>query len=226
MIRCPLALRLLTLLVAALAAGLVACSTGEGKGWVRSDRLYVEDCWNGPFDLKPTFFAANPFREEELLIRIQRGDNIQELSDGLTVHVSDIVRIREELLGQAIEAGLPPGVTPPGTPVVADPDPPLVSLALYLHNTCHADNGTVYAVQADQVAGASASTSTITFTSLFSGDPNESNADDRLTEATFEALFADPRDLESDGVPADKSSVVTGSFHFFFQRGPPAQPFP
>jgi hypothetical protein len=101
-----------------------------------------------------------------------------------------------------------------------------VSLALYLHNTCHADNGTVYAVQADQVEGASASASTITFTSLFSGDPNESNADDRRTVATFEALFADPRDLGDGTVPADKSSVVSGSFDFFFQRGPPAQPFP
>jgi hypothetical protein len=205
----------------------LGCSTGEGAGWVRSDRLYVEDCWNGPFDLKPTFFAANPFQEEEVLIRIQRGDNIQELSDGLTVHVSDIGRIRGELLGQAIDVGLPPGVTPPGVPIDADPDPPLVSLALYLHNTCHAENGTVYAVQPERVADGSASSSTITFTSLFSGDPNENNADDRLTEATFRAIFADPRDLEADGaVPAEKASIVEGSFHFFFQRGPPAQPFP
>ena len=214
--------------IAILALLLVAgCSTGEGTGWVRSDRLYIEDCWNGPFDLKPTFFAANPYREEELLIRIQRGDNIEELSDGLTVHVRDIGRIRSELLGQPIEVGLPPGVTPPGVPVEADPDPPLVSLALYLHNTCHAENGTVYAMQPDRVEGAAGAHSTITFASLFSGDPNESNADDRLTEASFEAVFADPRDLVGQGtVPADKSSVVSGSFRFFFQRGPPAQPFP
>ncbi len=215
------------LLLAALLAGVAGCSTGEGAGWVRSDRLYIEDCWNGPFDLKPTFFAANPFREEELLIRIQRGDNTQELSDGLTVHVVDIGRIRDELLGQSIDVGLPPGVTPPGVPVAADPDPPLVSLALYLHNTCHAENGTVYAVKPDRVADGVAVSSTITFSSLFSGDPNENIADDRLTEARFQAVFADPRDLESDGmVPAEKASIVEGSFRFFFQRGPPAQPFP
>jgi hypothetical protein len=213
--------------VVLLAALPLGCSTGEGSGSVRSDRLYVEDCWNGPFDLKPTFFAANPFREEELIIRIQRGDNIQELSDGLSVHVSDIGRIRGELLGQAIEVGLPPGVTPPGVPIAADPDPPLVSLALYLHNTCHAENGTVYAMGPDRIAGVAAAGSTITFTSLFSGDPNEKSADDRLTEATFEAVFADPRDLGGDGVVvAEKSSVVSGDFRFFFQRGPPAQPFP
>lgn len=214
------------LVVLLLCWGLAACSTGEGGGWVRSDRLYVEECWNGPFDLKPTFFAANPYREEELLIRIQRGDNIQELSDGLSVHVSDIGKIRDQLLGQAIEVGLPPGVTPPGVPIEADADPPLVSLALYLHNTCHAENGTIYAVGPDRVVGASPP-STITFTWLFSGDPNEDNADDRRTEATFEAVFADPRDLDSDGtIPAEKVSVVSGSFRFFFQRGPPAQPFP
>jgi hypothetical protein len=33
-----------TLLLAALAS---ACTVGEGEGWVKSDKLYVEDCWNG-----------------------------------------------------------------------------------------------------------------------------------------------------------------------------------
>jgi hypothetical protein len=210
-----------------IVAALSGCSTGEGEGWVKSERLYIEDCWNGPFDLGPTFFGANPFREEELLIRVQRGDNIQELSDGMSVHVGDIERIRGELLGQPIEVGLPPGVTPPGVPIEADPDPPLVSLALYLHNTCHGENGTVYALEPDRVAVAVPGGSTITFNSLFSGDPNEESADDRLTEASFEAVFADPRDMEDGaGVPAEKTSVVTGYFRFFFQRGPPAQPFP
>lgn len=214
---------LVVLLLATLSA---ACSTGEGKGHVTSERLYIEDCWDGPFDLRPTFFGANPYREEELIIRIQRGDNIQELSDGLTVHVSDIAKIRRELIGVPLEVGLPPGVTPPGVPIQLDPDPPLVSLALYLHNTCHGENGTVYALKADQIAGAPVQ-GTITFTSLFSGDPNESSADDRLTEARFEATFADPRDLGADGlVVAEKTSRVEGDFSFFFQRGPPAQPFP
>jgi hypothetical protein len=69
---------------------------------------------------------------------------------------------------------------------------------------------------------------TITFTSLFSGDINEPNADDRLTEAEFTAEFADPRQLSS-GSTADSSTVVStveGWFRFFFQRGKPAQPFP
>ncbi|MBN2192338.1 MAG: hypothetical protein JW751_05940 [Polyangiaceae bacterium] len=215
-----------TIAAAGAASCLIACSVGEGKGWVRSDRLFIEDCWNGSFDLQPSFFGANAYREEQILIRIQRGNNIQELSDGLTILVVDNAPIREELLGTAVPVGLPPGVTPPGVPVEGNPNPPLVSLALYLHNTCHRDNGTIYSVRADQVDGG-ASSSEITFRSLFSGDTSEKNGDDRLTEAEFGAWFADPRDLDANGlVPADRASFVEGYLYFFFQRGQPAQPFP
>jgi hypothetical protein len=196
---------------------MLACSTGEGEGWVRSDRLFVENCWNGPFDLSPTFFGANPYREEEILIRIQRGDNTEEVSDGLIVHVPDIATIRGESIGQPVAVGLPSGIAPIGVelPVVADGSEP-VSLGLYLHATCHAQNGTVYAL-----AGS------ITFQALFSGDPNEADGDDRLTEAEFDATFADPRDVATDGsVGAERSSRVQGYFRFYFQRGQPAQPFP
>ena len=193
-----------------------ACTTGEGEGWVRSDRLYIEDCWNGPFNLRPTFFGANPYREESLLIRVQRGDNLQEVSDGLTVVVSDLAGIRDGSLDQPIPVGLPPGVAPYGTPVSSGAEPVQVSLGLYLHDTCHAENGTVYSLSG-----------TITFHSLFSGDPNESEAADRLTDADFDATFADPREMAADGsVDASTTSAVRGHFRFFFQRGQPAQPFP
>jgi hypothetical protein len=66
----------------------------------------------------------------------------------------------------------------------------------------------------------------ITFTSLFSGDPEETESDERLTEATFDATFADPRLLVGDeAMDAEVQSRVTGYFRFFFQRGQPAQPF-
>jgi hypothetical protein len=190
---------------------------GEGRGQVSSERLYIEDCWDGPFRLNPTFFGANPYRDS-LLIRIQRGDDIREVSDGLVVMVDDVSLIRENHLGEPLLVGLPPGVSPPGAPV---PDPllpsvseaPRVSLALYLHNSCHSQNGTVYSI------GGS-----IVFDALFSADPNESNADDRFTDAHFEVEFADPRDRTSQGIA--NASAVTGEFSFFFQRGQPAQPFP
>ncbi|MFO0568783.1 MAG: hypothetical protein U0263_24185 [Polyangiaceae bacterium] len=204
--------RLLTL---ACMLGLAACSTAEGEGWVKSDKLLVEDCWNGPFDLGPTFFGANPYQDTQT-IRIQRGDNLEEVSDGLIAVVKEVQQIRNDALGQELRVGMPPGVSPPGVPVKLDTQPAPVNLSLYLHDTCHRQNGTLYSVDG-----------TIRFASLFSGDPNEDNADDRLTEASFSATFADPRDVLASGeVDPDKTSLVTGWFRFYFQRGQPAQPFP
>jgi hypothetical protein len=222
--------------IAAIAA--LGCNTGEGDGEVKSDKLYIEDCWNGAFSLEPTFFAANPSREETELIRIQRGDDTEELSDGLMVRVMDVPGIRASGLGTSLPVGLPPGVTPPGVPVVANPNPPKVSLSLYLHDTCHLENGSVYSVSGS-----------ITFKHLFSGVPDESNAEDRLTEASFTVVMADPRKVTSGGtsdagtsggtsdagtsdaggtlsVNPDTTSTVTGWFKFYYQRGQPAQPFP
>jgi hypothetical protein len=195
-----------------LALVSAACTVGDGFGEVRSDRLYLQGCWNGPFDLAPDFFAANPYREETLMLRIQRGDNIQEASDGLTVIVTDIEQVRASL-GQPIRVGLPVGVAPPGQPLQGGPTP-LVTLSLYLHQTCHAQNSATYSVDGE-----------IVFDSLFSGDPNEKDAADRLTTARFDASFADPRELVETTDAAAIISQVRGNFSFFFQRGQPAQPF-
>jgi hypothetical protein len=194
----------------------LGCTVGEGEGRVSSDHIWVAGCWDGPFDLKPDFFGANPDEGESLTIRVQRGDNIEDMSDGLIVLVNDLPEIRKHI-GEDLRVGMPPGVTPPGVPVVFDPDPPKISLSLYLHNSCHLQNGTIYSISG-----------TINFRSLFSGDPNESSSEARLTDATFDASFADPRELvylETDAERAAVTSRVTGNFHFFFQRGQPAQPF-
>jgi hypothetical protein len=207
-----------------LALSLLGCSTGEGKGSVKSDRLFVRDCWNGSFDLQPDFFASNPFSDETQVIRVQRGDNLQDVSDGLMVLVNDTQAIRNGMLGAPIPVGLAAGVAPPGVPLTLDPDPPLVNLALYLHDSCHTQNATLHSIGG-----------TITFDALFSGVINEADGSDRLTDATFSACFADPRDL-TPGESQDESScetdetgvfsMVTGYFSFYFQRGQPAQPFP
>lgn len=205
------------LLLASLGAfASLGCTVGEGEGSVTSENLYVSGCWNGPFDLKPDFFGANPDPGESLTIRVQRGDNIQDVSDGLIVLVADLPKVRDSV-GQDIQVGMPRGVTPPGVPVMFNPDPPVVSLSLYLHNTCHQQNGTIYSISG-----------TIRFDSVFSGDLNEGSSEDRLTDATFDAEFADPRelvDIETADDAAAITSRVTGHFRFFFQRGQPSQPF-
>jgi hypothetical protein len=200
----------LVALTLALGTG---CTVGDGTGEVKADRLFLQGCWNGSFDLQPDFFAANPYRGESLQIRVQRGDNNQEASDGLTVLVNDIAAVKAQL-GMPIPVGVPAGVAPPGQPVSGEPGP-LVSLSLYLHQTCHEQNSATYSVSGD-----------ITFKSIFSGDPNEEDSDARLTDASFNVQFADPRDLVTAEDPAEvTSSDVTGKFKFFFQRGQPAQPF-
>lgn len=203
-----------------LGASLGACTTGEGTGAVRSEHLFVRNCQNGPFDLQPNFFAANPF-EDTQTIRVQRGDRMEALSDGLSILVTGVGAIRgddggEGMLGSDLRVGLPVGVAPPGQVVEFDPDPPPVSMTLYLNDSCHLQNSAVHAIDG-----------TIRFTSLFNGNTRESRAENRLTEAEFTATFADPRDL-SPGVAPDPALVseVTGNFRFFFQRGQPGQPFP
>lgn len=194
----------------------IGCTVGEGEGWVRSDRLYIEECWDGSFNLGPDFFAANPYREETLMIRVQRGDNAEEFSDGVSVLVPDLQYVRARL-GQDIAVGLPSGIDVPGAdPVLGDGgSSPPVSLAVYLHNSCHQQNGTVYSIDG-----------TIRFESLFSGKVGEDDADERLTDATFDATFADPRQLVGPDADNPKyQSRVQGHFRFFFQRGQPAQPF-
>ena len=133
------------LIACLLALAPLACTVGEGEGAVTSDHLYVKGCWNGPFDLGPDFFGANPDQGQSLMIRVQRGDNIEELSDGLTVLVNDLPTQRARV-GKALAVGLPVGVSPPGVPIVYNPNPPPVSLALYLHRSCHVENATVYSI--------------------------------------------------------------------------------
>jgi hypothetical protein len=209
-----------------LALAPLACTVGEGTGDVKSDHLYVEGCWNGAFDLKPDFFGANPDEEESLMIRVQRGDNIEDVSDGLDVLVNDLQDVRTQISmakaagqdGVDVPVGMPPGVSPPGVPITFNPNPPKVSLSLYLHNTCHQQNGTIYSVSG-----------TITFHSLFSGDLDEGSSEARLTDATFtDVSFADPRELAAAAdttAQAALTSLVSGNFSFYFQRGQPSQPF-
>lgn len=224
-----------TLMGCVLVAWAVSCTTGEGDGRVESERLFVEGCSDGAFSLNPSFFGANPYGGDAITIRVQRSDDLVEVSDGLDVVVNGVSEIRDNQLGQAVAVGLPRGVTPLGVPVTPDNAPAPVSMALYLHETCHQQNGALYSL-----------CGSITFTSLFSGNANERDSEDRLTQATFTAVFGDPRDIDYPlaparyatstlegcspdllaGYPEERLSVVEGDFRFFFQRGPPAQPFP
>ncbi len=213
--------RLLRLAGAALfaSASLAACTIGPGEGEVVSDLLEIEGCSNGHLDLEPNFFAADSYGGA-VKLRLQRGDLLEEASDGFLVLVRDVASIVGDettpgALGEDLEVGLPEGVRPPGAPIVGDAEPPRVSMVLYLNDSCDDQNVSVYSISGS-----------IRFASLWNGASNASG-EARLTEATFAADFADSRGLANlvsgDEVP---TSRIEGSFRFYFQRSQPAQPFP
>jgi hypothetical protein len=287
------------LVVAIATAILPACSQGQGDGAV-TGTLDVPDCWSGAFNLHPNFFAAVPNTNSigvqattGVQIRIQNGSDFEGFSDGLLITVYDAGQVRGDplpngtprpsLLGEPLVVSELPGVVAPGVPVVAVPNPPIVSASIYLNHTCSTVNQALYALSAvslgpngecgggpplacsspsiaiagdgGTVTGEGGATdasteggaadggseggtdgggaplvgqSTITFTSLFDGNANEPNAAARLTDATFEFFLADPREGCPGGLgpPPPCRGHLVGNFHFYFQRGRPAQPFP
>lgn len=236
--------RVLVLMAPLLA--MAGCSVGQGTGDVKSDALFARDCWGkavdtthavgAAYDMLPDFFAAVPYRSG-LLIRVQRGSDLTEVSDGLEVLVDDVHEVRAVIaeekkngdagLGEEHKAtfpvAIPAGVMLPGSPTVPPDDllqdPPLVHMSLYLQRSCHNQNITLNGVSG-----------TIHFNALFDADPNQTSAEDKLTDATFDVQFGDLRDTPfghyTGDVPEGLQSRVTGSFRFYFERGQPGQPFP
>lgn len=253
-----------------LVAVTAGCSLGQGEGAVQSEALFARDCVSPStadceyalpdggtgtdhgcdnYDLLPDFFAAIPYRTT-IQIRIQRGTDIAELSDGLAVLVNDVDKIRDALAAKRQQAmmdgasedevrklvfveipvAMPVGVQPPGAPVA--PPPPCdgatqvcnvapVAVSLYLQKSCHNQNTVLYAVSGS-----------MRFHSLFSGDANEKSAVEKYTDAEFNVTIGDPRDaplgeaIDGDAIPEQFTSHLTGYFRFYFERGRPGQPFP
>jgi len=281
------------LVVVSAAVLAPACSLGSGTGSC-SGTLNLPDCWQGPYDMHPDFFAAVPSSNGSMQIRIQHGGDNETFSDGLMILIDDVGEVRGDptssgasrpsLLGRSLVVTLPPGVTPPGVPITPRPTPAIVHATLYLDATCRTQNDALYAVDsctntmatlscpgpsATAVDGGDGSSlieagpvteggaageggssmeagaqeggggdggsgvpavgqSTIVFNNLFNGNPNESDASKRLTDATFDFYLADPREICSGGLgpPPPCRAHLSGNFRFYFERGRPAQPFP
>ena len=176
-----------------------ACSQGEGAGKVVGT-LNVPNCWTGPFELTADFLAGVPFREA-LQLRIQSGSDFQSFSDGMSILLSDINKVRPDpannfagRYGQPLLVDLPPEVTPPGIPVKAKADPAFVSFALYLQKSCRTQNVTVYAVEEVSIP----TDGTCTAAPMMGADPT---------------VGCDPNKAGPDGVGSGKSLI---SFTYVF----------
>ncbi len=171
-----------------------ACSQGEGAGHV-AGTLNLPNCWTGPFELSADFLAGVPFREA-LQLRIQSGSDFQSFSDGMSILLSDINRVRPDpaigfagRYGQPLVVDLPPEVTPPGVPVKAEADPAFVSFALYMQKSCRTQNVTVYGV--DEVL--LPTDGTCTAAPMMGADPT---------------VGCDPNKAGPDGVGTGKSMIA------------------
>src|SRR5262249_2285874 len=150
---------------------------------------------------------------DQLLIRIQHGGDLQEYQDSLQIAIDDTKKVTP---GQAIPLELerPPGSLP-------SVPPPLARLTLSLRGSCgsgHVGNHDNPPVLLHAVRG------TITFSSILRGDPSSSDTNSKRIEGSFDADLEDPR--HPPGSQAAQSGHLTGTFKFFYQRGGPAQPFP
>lgn len=199
----------------AVACASLGCEVGEGSGRVYGN-LKVEGCGDKDltgYDMAPNFFGAISV-EDQLLIRIQRGGDLQEYNDNLVISVDDRTKVVD---GQPIDIELerPPGSGP------AVPSP-LVRMSLSLRGTCGSDRvgpGDSNAVVLHAVKGK------ITFKSILRGDPSSSDTNSKRIEGFFDNVtLEDPR--HAAGAPARSAGTLSGQFKFFYQRGGPAQPFP
>ncbi len=130
------------------AAGLASCSVGTSSvsGSV-SGSLNVPNCWQGPYNLNPNFYASVPYLTT-LELRIQRGGDYETFSDGLEILIDDTSQIIPNEYGKPLTVSLPAGVTPVGVPLAANQNPSLVHLSVYLQATCQIQDVALYALDA------------------------------------------------------------------------------
>jgi hypothetical protein len=199
-----------------LGIGLSSCSVGEGSGSVTGS-LRVDACEDpsidlAAYDMEPDFFGAIAAKNQ-LMIRIQRGGDLQEYNDSLTIVVDDTTRVVD---GQPIQVELQ---RPP--PTVPNAAPPLVRVTLSLRGTC--GTGRLGGTDPAQVV-LHAIGGTVTFRSILRGDPSSPDTNSKRIEGSFDVILEDPR-FTGTGRPRSEGTL-RGDFKFFYQRGGPAQPFP
>jgi len=205
--------RFLAPAIVMVAAASLSCEVGQGTGSVRGN-LHVDGCDKdlSNYDMSPDFFAGNA-AGTQLMIRIQRGGDLQEYNDNLNIIVDDTNRVQD---GQPIEVKLfrPPGSAP-------SVEAPPIRISLSLRGTCGTDR--LNPSDPPQVV-LHAVSGTITFKRILRGDPSSEDTNSKRIEGSFQVALEDPRHPE--GSAARNAGTLTGDFKFFYQRGGPAQPFP
>jgi len=175
------------------------CSVGHGDGEV-GGIVSVAGCRReGPYELTPTAFFAQA-AEQVLKIRVQRGSDIEVVSDGLAVLVEDASLVKNSLLGQDIAVATP----------IGGPRGPRIDLTLYLNESCPAERDKTPVVL-------SAVSGTVRFHRIYA--PEVKKGEVRIDAELSNVRFEDPR-------TEDRWALLEGYFDFLYVRGRPAQRFP
>ncbi len=143
---------------------LLACADGQGEGEVTGS-VSAPECGidDADWDLRPDYFAQDSW-ENTAIVRVQRGSNYQDLSNGLVITISDVDDVRASF----------------GTPIDLSLEEAPVSITLTLDGTCRPR-------RREPSVLLIARSGTITFDALY--DPR---ADDgRETSATLDGLVMD-----------------------------------
>lgn len=194
--------RLVTLACAVL---LGSCSVGHGDGEI-DGVVAIEGCRReGPYQLRPTVFFAETV-ERVLKIRIQRGSDIEVMSDGVSVLVEDAALVHDDYLGQEIQISDPRVENEQ----LESSGLPRVSMTLFLNESCPAERDRT-PVALSAVSG------TIRFAAIYA--PRADKDGVRIAAELVQVRFADPR-------VDDRWATLNGRFDFLYVRGSPAQRFP
>jgi hypothetical protein len=188
---------LLGVAFAAAFSSLMACNPGTGVGEV-SGIVTVRDCdlLNESIELEPDFFTAEE-TTRGLLIRLQRGSDLQVRSDGVWISVNDVDELYRSSRGAAI-----PLSTAADTPV---------TLSLHLNGTCAGDWTDVPVVL-------QAESGTVVFDEIYA--PRVNDESQRIVGRFDNVVVRDPGD------PSRRFGRIRGTFDFIYNRGRPAQRYP
>ncbi len=179
---------------------LPACATGDGEG-AADGTVTIKACDkdNASYSLRPSVFAALP-ADTLLELRMQRGGDLYEHSDGLTLLVRDPKVVRDTLLGQPITLG------PSDNPVEA---------TFYMNDTCEVkfDQDTVDRLPA-VLKGVGGS---VTFQKIYVPKDDRGN---KTTEATFNLMFSDVPPAQND-----RHAELMGRIKVDYSRDNPTEHF-
>jgi len=188
-----------------LAGALSGCSAGIGDGSVMG-AVWAPECGlaGEPYDLRPNFFSADPTLDF-LDIRVQRGSDFEDVSDGMGISVRSASEVAANI-GTPIELH-----DPLNLPRVPPDERPLAAMSVYLNDACPIDRDTI-PVAYQAVSGS------LTFDAIFA--PMAPTTDLEITGRFTDVRFEDP------SAPGTRYATLSGFFSFIFNRGRPAQRFP